>query len=82
MKMHDNWFLTNYAELSVATKIGLKNVSAGYRLLTKTLAGSQKSYAEQDLAQLTAFAKDENGRRETPSAMGHGLAYAKKLPSA
>jgi oligopeptidase A len=49
----------NYAELSVATKMA----DNGQQVIDflEDLANKSKSSAEQDLAQLTAFAKEENG---------------------
>lgn len=65
----------NYAELSVATKMA----DNGQQVIDflEDLAKKSKSSAEQDLAQLTAFAKDENGV-ETLNAWDMTY-YAEKL---
>ncbi|MGO3346452.1 MAG: oligopeptidase A [Marinomonas sp.] len=65
----------NYAELSVATKMA----DHGQQVIDflQNLATKSKTSAQQDLAQLTAFAKDENGVTELNAwDMGY---YAEKL---
>jgi len=65
----------NYAELSVATKMA----DHGQQVIDflQNLAKKSKTSAQQDLAQLTAFAKDENGVTELNAwDMGY---YAEKL---